>query len=70
VPPAASFQFLMQMEIPMKPMNDKPTLPPAPELPKTPPKLKRFRLVRLEERIAPSAGGNGHEFTHKCRPSW
>jgi hypothetical protein len=54
----------------MKPTNDKQTQQPAPEQPQAPPKLKRFRLVRLEERIAPSAGGNAHVFTHKCRPSW
>jgi hypothetical protein len=51
----------------MKPTNDKLDQRPAPEQPQAPPKLKRFRLVRLEERIAPSGGGHGAPFTHKCR---
>jgi len=31
--------------------------------PSAAPKLKRFRIVKLEERIAPGAGG---KVTHKC----
>lgn len=54
----------------MNSTNDKLTQPPAPEQPQ-PPKGKRFRIVRLEERIAPrSPNAHVHEFTHKCRPSW
>ena len=57
----------------MKPTNDKQTQQPTPEQPQAPTKLKRFRLVRLEERIAPksaNATGNGPPFTAKCRASW
>jgi hypothetical protein len=51
----------------MKPTNDKLTQQLAPEQPQAPPKPKRFRLVRLEERIAPSAGGHGPPFSrHTC----
>ena len=57
----------------MNPTDDKRAQSPAPEQhPATPPaqKLKRFRLVRLEERIAPKSGGSGPPFTAKCRDSW
>jgi hypothetical protein len=53
----------------MKPTNDKLTQQPAPEQPQGPPKKKRFRLVRLEERIAPksaNATNNGPGLTHRC----
>ena len=54
----------------MNPTNDKLTQPPVPEQPQQL-KVKRFRIVRLEERIAPkSAMAHVHEFTHRCRPSW
>ena len=33
---------------------------------KVPEQRKRFRLQKLEERIAPK----GPPFTRKCRPSW
>jgi hypothetical protein len=42
----------------MEPRDDKREQRPAPERPKQP-KPKRFRLVRLEERIAPAASGGG-----------
>jgi hypothetical protein len=44
----------------MEPRREQPTPPnPGPEE-----KRKRFRLVRLEERIAP--GGKGPKHTHDC----
>ena len=47
----------------MQPSDDrKPTEGPRPEdMPKTP--RKRFRIERLEERVAPRKGGNG---TNNC----
>jgi hypothetical protein len=65
------FQILIQKEIPMNPTNDKLTQQPA--LEQAQPKAKRFRIVRLEERIAPKPAidvDHGPGFTHKCRPSW
>ena len=53
----------------MKPTNDKQTQQPTPEQPQAPTKLKRFRLVRLEERIAPKSANStdhGPRFTHRC----
>ena len=48
----------------MEPRKEEPKAPkPRPEA-KEP---RRFRLIRLEERIAP---GNGNKFTHPCKPSW
>jgi hypothetical protein len=41
----------------MSPTNDKSEQRPAAEPPREPHKPRRFRLVRLEERIAPSTGG-------------
>ena len=56
----------------MNPSNDKLTRQPAPaeEQPQQP-KVKRFRIVRLEERIAPRSAmatdhGGGPKFTHRC----
>jgi hypothetical protein len=44
----------------MNPTNDKLTQPPVPVQPQAAPpaaqESKRFRLVRLEERVAPSSG--------------
>ncbi len=34
--------------------------------PSAQPKPKRFRIVKLEERIAPSKGGNGTHKTYAC----
>jgi hypothetical protein len=43
----------------MEPQNDRtPPEPPQPAGPPPAPK-KRFRFVKLEERIAPQKGGNG-----------
>jgi hypothetical protein len=42
----------------MKPRNDRREQHEASELPKEPLK-RRFQLVKLEERIAPSSGGHG-----------
>jgi hypothetical protein len=36
---------------------------PKTSKPRQEPKVRRFRIVKLEERIAPSKGGNG---THNC----
>jgi len=44
----------------MKP--NKPAVPPVTPAPK-----KRFRVQKLEERIAPK---KVKEFTWRCRPSW
>jgi hypothetical protein len=41
----------------MSPTNDKSEQRPALSPPREPHKPRRFRLVRLEERIAPQAGG-------------
>lgn len=38
----------------------------APEAPKAGLKLKRFRIVKLEERIAPLASRGGGSATHFC----
>jgi hypothetical protein len=43
----------------MEPRREEPKAP----TPRPGEKPKRFRLIRLEERIAPSKGGNG---THNC----
>jgi hypothetical protein len=49
------------------PMNSKKPVPsPAPQPSKTSVSAPRFRLQKLEERIAPK----GAPFTRKCRPSW
>lgn len=43
----------------MEPQREEPTAPkPPPEQ-----KPKRFRIVKLEERIAPNKGGNGSNHT-------
>ncbi len=33
-------------------------------------KPKRFRIVKLEERIAPSSGGGSKNCTNKCYTGW
>jgi hypothetical protein len=51
----------------MNPTNDKLPQQPAPEHQQA--KVKRFRIVRLEERIAPRspmATDHGPKFTHRC----
>ncbi len=44
------------------------------KMPERPPgqKLKRFRIVKLEERIAPAGGGNGGSNGNKgtCHTCW
>jgi hypothetical protein len=37
------------------------TAPPRP-----PQRKRRFQIVKLEERIAPSQGGNGAPYSRKC----
>jgi hypothetical protein len=37
-------------------------------LPSAEPKPKRFRIVKLEERIAPNKGGGGHTSAPQCGP--
>ena len=46
----------------MVPREEQKQEPKAPEVPKEEQKPKRFRIVKLEERIAPLAGGGG-EYT-------
>jgi hypothetical protein len=46
----------------MKPMNDRPQLE-RPVMAGQPAPKKRFRIEKLEERIAPSKGGNTTKFT-------
>jgi hypothetical protein len=41
----------------MEPREEEKREPEAPEVRPEPPRLKRFRIVKLEERIAPLAGG-------------
>ena len=36
-------------------------------LPRQPERKRRFQVVKLEERIAPAKGGNGHHHTNDCR---
>ena len=43
----------------MEPREEQKREPEAPEVSKEQPRLKRFRIVKLEERIAPLAGGGG-----------
>lgn len=46
----------------MEPRDDEDREPnDCPEVPKEPPKLKRFRIVKLEERIAPAVAGTTRE---------
>jgi hypothetical protein len=35
--------------------------------PRQPERKRRFQVVKLEERIAPAKGGNGHHHTNDCR---
>jgi hypothetical protein len=51
---------------PMEPRDDKRDQQQAPEQPEQP-KKKRFRLVRLEERIAPSTSGGYAGATRTCQ---
>jgi hypothetical protein len=41
----------------MEPREEEKREPKAPEVPKAEQKLRRFRLVKLEDRVAPLAGG-------------
>jgi hypothetical protein len=53
----------------MNPTNDKLPQQPTPGEQPQQPKVKRFRIVRLEERIAPRsamATDHGPKFTHRC----
>jgi hypothetical protein len=43
---------------PMKPHSDTEREPKAPEVRQEQPRRKRFRIVKLEERIAPQAAAN------------
>jgi hypothetical protein len=47
----------------MEPHREEPQRAPPPG---AEPKPKRFRIVKLEERIAPSKGGNGTNNTCAC----
>jgi hypothetical protein len=46
----------------MEPREEEKREPKAPEVRPEQPRLKRFRIVKLEERIAPLAGGGAHRF--------
>jgi hypothetical protein len=52
-------------EVPMEPREEEKREPEAPEVRPEPPRLKRFRIVKLEERIAPQAGAHLRD-----RPIW
>jgi hypothetical protein len=45
----------MKEVYPMEPREEEKREPEAPEVRPEPPRLKRFRIVKLEERIAPQA---------------
>ena len=46
----------------MQPRREEPKAPP----PSAEQKRKRFRIVKLEERIAPGSGGKGSNHTCAC----
>ena len=45
----------------MEPREEEKREPEAPEVRPEQPRLKRFRIVKLEERIAPLASGPGYD---------
>jgi hypothetical protein len=47
----------------MEPRRDEPKMSPEPR--REEPKPRRFRIVKLEERIAPFSGGGGGGYTNE-----
>ena len=53
-----------KIEKPVESRDEGQTSPPRP-----PQRKRRFQIVKLEERIAPSQGGNGGPHSGKCGPT-
>ena len=52
----------------MEPREEVKREPEAPEVRQEPPRPRRFRIVKLEERIAPLAGGNRRDGPESIHP--